>query len=157
MGERMGSGQRLPRSIRKFVGPNPRCFRGRKQVSRAQSIVCRGDRVLMVKHQAGETEWWCLPGGGIHDGESPEDAALRELQEECRVTGSSFVRPVWSRMVPTIRTIRFSLISVRRSLSWEETQSLMTTNKFSVKSDGCHSKRFPSATGHLSGRRDSSP
>ncbi len=37
-------------------------------MSRAQSIVCRGDRILMVKHRADGVEWWCLPGGGILEG-----------------------------------------------------------------------------------------
>lgn len=41
----------------------------------------------MVKHRQGNQEWWCLPGGGIEPGESPSEAALRELQEECRVRG----------------------------------------------------------------------
>ena len=42
----------------------------------------------MVKHQQGDQEWWCLPGGGIEPGESPSEAALRELQEECCVHGN---------------------------------------------------------------------
>jgi ADP-ribose pyrophosphatase YjhB (NUDIX family) len=42
----------------------------------------------MVKHRDQNTEWWCLPGGGIHEEESPSDAALRELAEECNVTGA---------------------------------------------------------------------
>lgn len=54
---------------------------------RAQCIVYRGNKVLMVRHQQGNLEWWCLPGGGIHDDESPSTAALRELHEECNVTG----------------------------------------------------------------------
>ena len=55
---------------------------------RAQSIVYRNNRILMVKHHDQNTEWWCLPGGGIHEEESPSDAALRELAEECNVTGA---------------------------------------------------------------------
>jgi 8-oxo-dGTP pyrophosphatase MutT (NUDIX family) len=54
---------------------------------RAQCLVTRDDKILLVKHRHEEDEWYCLPGGGIEAGETPEQAALRELQEECRVTG----------------------------------------------------------------------
>lgn len=56
-------------------------------MSRAQCIVHRGLKVLMVLHHHGGRERWCLPGGGIEAGETPEAAALRELKEECLVTG----------------------------------------------------------------------
>jgi ADP-ribose pyrophosphatase YjhB (NUDIX family) len=42
----------------------------------------------MVKHRMNEQEWWCLPGGGTIEGEKPEQAAIRELKEECCVEGS---------------------------------------------------------------------
>ncbi|HSB67661.1 MAG TPA: NUDIX hydrolase [Anaerolineales bacterium] len=54
---------------------------------RAQCIVQRGNCLLMVKHHWQADEWWCLPGGGMQPGESPTQAALRELQEECGVIG----------------------------------------------------------------------
>ena len=54
---------------------------------RAQCLVVRGDQLLMVKHQHQDDEWYCTPGGGIEPGETPEQAALRELQEECNVAG----------------------------------------------------------------------
>jgi len=41
----------------------------------------------MVKHRQDDQEWWCLPGGAVEPGESPERAALRELEEECGVQG----------------------------------------------------------------------
>lgn len=56
-------------------------------MARAQCIVHRQHKILMVKHQQGDMEWWCLPGGGIKPGETPAEAALRELQEECGVRG----------------------------------------------------------------------
>ncbi len=46
----------------------------------------------MVKHRHEGEEWWCLPGGRIEADEMPEQAALRELWEECRVQGR-VIRP----------------------------------------------------------------
>lgn len=40
----------------------------------------------MVKHNQCGIEYFCLPGG-IEDGETPENAAARELKEECLVIG----------------------------------------------------------------------
>src|SRR5512139_2531013 len=54
---------------------------------RAQCLVVKDRRILMMKHKQGPDEWWCLPGGGIEPDETPAAAALRELLEECNVTG----------------------------------------------------------------------
>ena len=55
---------------------------------RAQAIVVRGDKILMVQHNHDGITWYCLPGGGIEPGETPEAAALRELRQECCVSGT---------------------------------------------------------------------
>ena len=62
--------------------------RVRKPMPRVQAIVCREDRILMVKHWMDGEEWWCLPGGGLEPGEEDAEAALRELREECNVEGT---------------------------------------------------------------------
>ncbi len=52
---------------------------------RASAAVLRagGREVLMVKHRRRDgTEYWQLPGGGVHPGETAEVAVLRELLEE---------------------------------------------------------------------------
>jgi ADP-ribose pyrophosphatase YjhB (NUDIX family) len=42
----------------------------------------------MVRHRHHGEEWWCLPGGAVEEGETPAEAALRELKEECRINGT---------------------------------------------------------------------
>jgi ADP-ribose pyrophosphatase YjhB (NUDIX family) len=54
---------------------------------RVQALVLRGDKILMAKHREGDVEYWCLPGGALEEGETPEEGALRELREEANVEG----------------------------------------------------------------------
>lgn len=49
-----------------------------------RALVRDGDRVLLVRHTY--VEGWHFPGGAVDPGESAEEAAVRELQEEAGVT-----------------------------------------------------------------------
>lgn len=55
---------------------------------RVQALVVREDKILLVKHRMREREFFCLPGGGVEEDETFEEAVLRELKEEACVDGS---------------------------------------------------------------------
>jgi 8-oxo-dGTP pyrophosphatase MutT (NUDIX family) len=42
----------------------------------------------MVQHRSRGKTFWVLPGGGVNEGESPSEAMIRELREECHVDGT---------------------------------------------------------------------
>ena len=55
---------------------------------RVCGAVLRNETILMVRHRDAEREYWTLPGGGIEPGETPEQAAVREVFEETGLQGT---------------------------------------------------------------------
>ncbi|KKR70092.1 MAG: MutT/Nudix [Candidatus Nomurabacteria bacterium GW2011_GWB1_40_7] len=58
------------------------------QKIRATALVVRDEKVLMVHRFRDGEEYYVLPGGMTEEGESIEDAVLRELKEETTLEGS---------------------------------------------------------------------
>lgn len=56
--------------------------------NRSIALVVRDGRILSVRTYRRGSYINELPGGGIEPGETPEEAALRELQEECGLVGA---------------------------------------------------------------------
>ena len=56
-------------------------------VPRAVAVVERDGKVLVIRRHLDGRDYAVLPGGGIEDGETPAEAALRELNEECTLDG----------------------------------------------------------------------
>ncbi|MBV9864259.1 MAG: NUDIX hydrolase [Abitibacteriaceae bacterium] len=49
---------------------------------RVCAAIIRHNSILMVQHRDANRDYWTLPGGAIEAGETPEQAAVREVQEE---------------------------------------------------------------------------
>lgn len=54
---------------------------------RASVLVKNGDSILMIHRLRSGNEYYVLPGGGVEEGETAEEAALRELKEETSILG----------------------------------------------------------------------
>ncbi|MBR4791055.1 MAG: NUDIX domain-containing protein [Treponema sp.] len=58
---------------------------------RSVVFVIRNNKILMEKlnyPSEGKDDFYSIPGGGIEAGETPEQAAIRELKEECGLDGT---------------------------------------------------------------------
>jgi ADP-ribose pyrophosphatase YjhB (NUDIX family) len=121
-------------------------------MSRAQSIVVRDGRLLMVRHRHRDLAWWCLPGGAIEANESPAEAAIRELQEECGVDGV-IVGPTSVFMHDCEEHHSSMLILATRSLGSGLTLSCQSPSRSSLRWIGWDSMCWPSEIESIFGLR----
>ncbi len=65
------------------------------------AVVCRGKRLLVVRRSRAVVapRKYCFPGGAIENGETEEDALIREILEELGVAITP-VRRLWESVTP---------------------------------------------------------
>ncbi|MGI4792135.1 MAG: NUDIX domain-containing protein [Janthinobacterium lividum] len=61
---------------------------------RACGALIHNDTILLVRHVEPTRSYWTLPGGGLEAGETPAEAAVREVMEETGVAVEA-VRLLW--------------------------------------------------------------
>ena len=51
-------------------------------MARSAAIIVQKNQVALVKRVRGGKTYYVFPGGGVEEGETPEDAVVREIKEE---------------------------------------------------------------------------
>ena len=71
---------RIPDIIRNFADDM-------KQIEVVAAIICKGEYIFATQRGYGDfKDGWEFPGGKMEPGESPEEALVREIQEELSTT-----------------------------------------------------------------------
>ena len=55
------------------------------------------DEVFLFRHTGKYRTYWVVPGGGVEEGESWEEAAIREMWEETGISGVPLGPLLWTR------------------------------------------------------------
>lgn len=49
---------------------------------RAVAVIVKNNKVALIHRKKEGKDYWVFPGGGVEEGETPEEAVIREVHEE---------------------------------------------------------------------------
>jgi 8-oxo-dGTP pyrophosphatase MutT (NUDIX family) len=129
----VGLHHRLRRLLRRIGLGRPAPAR-RTVKPRAAAVVVDGDHVLVMKRHKRGRDYAVLPGGGVEEGETPAEAALRELEEETTLV-AEIDRLLWTGRHNDRPASYFLMTAVRgrAELSGPEASANRSDNSFELR------------------------
>ncbi len=103
-----------------------------KTIEVVAAIIRKGDKIFATQRGYGDfKDWWEFPGGKIEQGESPEDALVREIEEELssKISVDKFIQTVewdYPKFHLTMHCYLCSLISESLHLNEHEAAKWLT-------------------------------
>lgn len=91
-------------------------------------IVDSNDRILLFFVRLAYTSAWITPGGGLEPGESHEEAAVRELEEETGLRGAT--------LSPCVGTVEFEFAHADLLYHQRERYFVARVDSHEVRSEG---------------------
>jgi 8-oxo-dGTP diphosphatase len=96
---------------------------------RSAVLVIRDQSVLLIERiKAGRPPYYVLPGGGIETGETPEEAAKREMKEELGVEVSVSARELDVQQKDRKTWILRAILRSKNEPAWQEDQLQTSDN-----------------------------
>lgn len=101
---------------------------------RASAVIIVNNEILLIRRKKAGEEYYVFPGGEIESQEIPEEAVIRELQEEAGIKAET-ISLLGEMPLPEIsQHMYFVLCSVgkKEEIIWQESYKLAAENTYEI-------------------------